>query len=89
MHAKFAVFDRRLSLVGSYNLDPRSATLNSETVVVFERAVLSARLTGRFYEEYLAFSRPVWIEEAARFAAPADWMYRMRKDIGSLFESQL
>ena len=36
IHAKYAVFDRRYSLVGSYNLDPRSEKLNSETAVVFE-----------------------------------------------------
>jgi len=31
-HAKFAVFDRKEVIVGSFNLDPRSVNLNSETV---------------------------------------------------------
>ncbi len=34
MHSKFAVFDRQYALVGSFNLDPRSARLNSESAVV-------------------------------------------------------
>jgi phosphatidylserine/phosphatidylglycerophosphate/cardiolipin synthase-like enzyme len=31
MHSKFAVFDRRVSIVVSYNMDPRSRQLNAET----------------------------------------------------------
>lgn len=35
-HAKFAVFDDQVAIVGSYNLDPRSHKLNSESVIVFK-----------------------------------------------------
>ena len=59
IHAKYAVFDRRYSLVGSYNLDPRSEKLNSETAVVFENGRLSAELARLFYMHDLAYSRPV------------------------------
>src|SRR6185295_2119364 len=30
IHAKTYVFDRRVTFIGSYNLDPRSAYINSE-----------------------------------------------------------
>jgi len=34
LHAKVAVFDRRITWVGSFNLDPRSARLNSELAII-------------------------------------------------------
>ena len=46
MHSKFAVFDAQRGLVGSYNLDPRSEKLNSETAVVFLQSDL-ARAAAR------------------------------------------
>ena len=43
LHAKRAIFDDDLSLVGSYNLDPLSAHMNSEVVVgVWSREVNAA-----------------------------------------------
>ena len=88
MHSKFAVADRRLSLVGSYNLDPRSERLNSETGLVFENEPLSAELAG-LIEEDLRYSRRVTPEDAAAFEDPEDVIYRFRKEIGSLFEAEL
>ena len=38
MHAKSAVIDDRIGIVGSYNLDPRSEHLNTEIAVVIEDA---------------------------------------------------
>ena len=89
IHAKYAVFDRRYSLVGSYNLDPRSEQLNSETAVVFESKELSADLAKIFYENDLAFSRKVSSQAAAEFNEPTDALYKLRKDFGSLFEPML
>ena len=88
MHSKFAVADRQLSLVGSYNLDPRSERLNSETGLVFENETLSAKLAG-LIEEDLRYSRRVTPEDAAAFEDPEDVIYRFRKEIGSLFEAEL
>jgi phosphatidylserine/phosphatidylglycerophosphate/cardiolipin synthase-like enzyme len=89
IHAKYAVFDRRYSLVGSYNLDPRSEQLNSETAVVFESKELSTNLAKIFYENDLAFSRKVSSQAAAEFKEPTDALYKLRKDFGSLFEPML
>jgi putative cardiolipin synthase len=89
IHAKYAVFDRRYSLVGSYNLDPRSEKLNSETAVVFESDILSAGLAEIFYENDLAYSRRVTPEDANEFNEPTDVLYRLRKEFGGLFEPLL
>jgi phosphatidylserine/phosphatidylglycerophosphate/cardiolipin synthase-like enzyme len=89
IHAKYAVFDRRYSLVGSYNLDPRSEQLNSETVVVLESQELSTDLAKIFYENDLAFSRKVSAQAAEEFKEPTDAIYKLRKDFGSLFEPML
>jgi putative cardiolipin synthase len=42
LHSKVLVFDRRTAWIGSYNLDPRSARLNTEIALV----VRSERLAG-------------------------------------------
>ena len=88
MHSKFAVVDRRLSLVGSYNLDPRSERLNSETGLVFEEPALAEELAGLF-EQDLRYSRRVTREDAAAFEDPEDVIYRFRKQLGHLFEAEL
>ncbi len=36
LHAKSAVFDDKISLIGTYNMDPRSAYLNTELVFIIE-----------------------------------------------------
>ena len=89
IHAKYAVFDRRYSLVGSYNLDPRSEKLNSETAVVLESDVLSTELAQMFYENDLAYSRRVTPKEASEYNEPTDALYKLRKEFGGLFESLL
>jgi putative cardiolipin synthase len=89
MHSKFAVIDRQLSLVGSYNLDPRSERLNSETALVFEEPQLSAELARVIRESDLRYSQRVTAESAAEFEDPEEAIYRYRKSIGELFEEEL
>ena len=89
MHSKFAVFDGQRALVGSYNLDPRSEKLNSETAVVFLQPELAGQLRSRFLEDDLRYSREIDRAEAAGFEAPENVIERFRKSIGELFEEQL
>ncbi|HYC91090.1 MAG TPA: phosphatidylserine/phosphatidylglycerophosphate/cardiolipin synthase family protein [Thermoanaerobaculia bacterium] len=44
LHAKSAVIDGKIVLVGSYNLDPRSQNLNTEVICVVEDEVLAQEL---------------------------------------------
>ena len=89
MHSKFAVFDSRRGLVGSYNLDPRSEKLNSETAVVFLQPDLAGQLRMKLIDEDLRYAREVTPEEAARFEAPDSVIERFRKSLGQIFEEHL
>lgn len=46
LHGKSVVYDRRLSAVGSYNLDSRSAFLNTESMVLIDSEAFAAQLIG-------------------------------------------
>jgi putative cardiolipin synthase len=71
LHAKTFATDRDRVFVGSFNLDPRSAALNTEMGVVLESRVLASRLSDAFreaiprdaYEVRLVEGRTVWIEK--------------------------
>jgi putative cardiolipin synthase len=89
MHSKYAVIDRERALVGSYNLDPRSEKLNSETAVVFLQPELADQLRTSFVENDLKYSLEVTREMAAGFEAPESVVTRFRKSIGHLFEEHL
>jgi putative cardiolipin synthase len=89
MHSKFAVADRRIALVGSYNFDPRSERLNSETGLVFENERLAAELARWIVDNDLRYSREVSPADAAAFADPEDTIYRFRQSIGHIFEDEL
>lgn len=89
LHAKFAVVDRRFSLVGSHNLDPRSERLNSESALVYENAALAEQLARTFLDEDLAKSRRISAAEAATFEKPASVYRRFKKELAGLFEEHL
>jgi len=89
IHAKYAVFDRRISIVGSYNMDPRSRTLNSESAIVFENEVLSRQLKDMFYENDLNFSRQITLEDTQAFINPTDAIYQLEREFGILIEDDL
>jgi phosphatidylserine/phosphatidylglycerophosphate/cardiolipin synthase-like enzyme len=89
MHSKFAVADRRVSLVGSYNLDPRSERLNSETALVFENSELSAELARVILENDLRYSARVTPALAESYVVPEDAIERFRKSLGEQFEDEL
>lgn len=44
LHAKVAVLDRRIVYVGSFNLDPRSRSLNTELALLVDSAALAQQL---------------------------------------------
>jgi cardiolipin synthase len=70
LHAKFAVFDSEVAIIGSYNLDPRSSGLNSEDVVVIEDARLASELHRRALEVDLQLADRVTPEQARQWADP-------------------
>jgi cardiolipin synthase C len=53
LHAKSAVLDDRLALIGSFNIDPRSQHLNTETAVA-----INDRVTARQLSRYIDAHKP-------------------------------
>ena len=59
VHAKRAVFDNRTVVIGTYNMDPRSANLNSELIVICrDNPELAAAMTASL-KARLAQSRAI------------------------------
>ena len=51
LHTKAFVIDRRSGFIGSFNFDPRSATLNTEMGLLFENAGLAEEMLRGFADE--------------------------------------
>ncbi|WP_420997812.1 phospholipase D family protein [Cupriavidus sp. 30B13] len=62
LHAKSYMVDRRLLFVGSLNLDPRSARLNTEMGVVLDSAALCAALGAGLDDKLLDVAYKVMLE---------------------------
>ena len=73
LHSKYAVFDDKLVIVGSYNLDPRSQNLSTENVILTENPKLVSSLSKEF-DKYLSqdYSQMVTEEEARSFLEAQD-----------------
>lgn len=72
IHAKHAVFDDEVAIIGSYNLDPRSERLNSENVVLLEHAPLAAELATWIRTRDLPMAERITAEQAAAWLTPLD-----------------
>lgn len=51
LHAKSMVVDGRISVVGSFNLDPRSANLNTESITIIHSESVAKHLLNRMETE--------------------------------------
>ena len=71
LHAKLALFDGDTAIVGSYNLDPRSARLNSESAVALQHAGLVQQLEQQVLKRDLPRARRITLEQARSFRKPA------------------
>ena len=74
LHVKAVVVDRKVVLVGSMNLDPRSRLSNTEVAVLIESAVLGDQL-GTLFEEATALDQSFRVEltEPGNENAPLAW----------------
>jgi len=64
LHSKVSVFDGQVSVIGSYNFDPRCKYLNSEDVVVIDSEKTAAALTDYIFQNDLIRSELVSLEKA-------------------------
>ncbi|MBO4626002.1 MAG: phospholipase D family protein [Alphaproteobacteria bacterium] len=51
LHSKSIVFDDKISWIGSFNLDPRSAYYNTENVAIFESPEFAAKLRDMIIDD--------------------------------------
>jgi putative cardiolipin synthase len=74
LHAKVMLADGRLSVIGSFNLDPRSADYNTELVLLIQgegfgrelaAAMAQMRSPSQSYRVELRRGRLVWIDDGA------------------------
>jgi cardiolipin synthase C len=73
LHAKTFAVDRQRIFVGSFNLDPRSARLNTELGVVLESQALATRLAQAFEE---AVPRDAYEIRLAADGHSVEWIER-------------
>lgn len=65
LHSKVYVIDARYTLIGSFNLDPRSVELNTEMAVIIDSPEIAARMKRMF-------DRSISPESSYRLALTAD-----------------
>lgn len=65
LHAKAVLVDRKIMLIGSMNLDPRSRLSNTEVAVLAESAVLGEQL-GTLFDEATSFDHAFRVERTER-----------------------
>ena len=63
LHAKTYTADGRVIFVGSFNLDPRSALLNTEMGLVIESATMATQLSAAFDRAYPSSAYRVTLAE--------------------------
>jgi phosphatidylserine/phosphatidylglycerophosphate/cardiolipin synthase-like enzyme len=85
LHAKTAVIDGRVVLIGSYNLDQRSQNLDSEVVCITEDEEI-ARTVLASIDQHL---RNAWVIRGARLPRLSLRVWAMRMMVVPLIENHL
>ncbi len=70
LHAKCAVFDDDITIVGSYNLDPRGKYLNSEDIVVMHSEKVAENLLDWFKKKDLPDCQEITLAQAQFWHQP-------------------
>ena len=72
LHTKAFAIDGKLTFVGSFNLDPRSANLNTEVMCMAEDETLARQLLASI-DQHISHA---WTVDARRPSAPRAWRLR-------------
>ena len=76
LHAKTMVIDKKTTVIGTFNLDPRSANLNTECIVIIESATITNNVLKGINDEFkpenswhttLSFNPDSEVDKAKRF----------------------
>jgi putative cardiolipin synthase len=87
LHAKVAVADRYQTWIGSFNLDPRSAALNTELAIVIHSAKLAQEAAGLILRD-LEPDRAWRVTLESRRAGGLEMVWRGRRDGETVRESR-
>lgn len=52
LHAKSMIIDNEITVIGTFNLDPRSANLNTECITILKSKIISENVLKGFNEEF-------------------------------------
>jgi phosphatidylserine/phosphatidylglycerophosphate/cardiolipin synthase-like enzyme len=85
LHSKFAIIDKEILVIGSYNLDPRSKYLNSEDVVLIYSKQAAKKLMQFVKTEDLKNSEKIDMDKAKEWHSPKD----LNKQFNLLFAMTL
>lgn len=81
-HAKYALFDRQIALIGSFNLDPRSSVWNSEVLYETDSPLLVAQLLEQQeHDSGPNYARIVTKEMAESYISGGNAWERMRREV--------
>jgi len=87
LHAKVAVIDRRVTWIGSFNLDPRSAALNTELAIAIHSGKLAAEAAALILRD-LEPDRAWRVTLEPRRAGGLEMVWRGRRDGAMVRESR-
>jgi phosphatidylserine/phosphatidylglycerophosphate/cardiolipin synthase-like enzyme len=86
LHSKAAVFDDRVVVIGSCNLDPRSLGINSEDVVLIDSEKAADRLRGYIETVDLPVCQKITREQAAAWRRPDEAEAKFKLLFGKALE---
>tara|TARA_Y100001954_G_scaffold99447_1_gene108294 strand:+ start:7176 stop:9230 length:2055 start_codon:yes stop_codon:yes gene_type:complete len=77
VHSKFAVFDRQITLIGSYNFDNVSRDFNEELAILYDGTDLALFIAKRFYEYDLNYTERIKYKDALKYKKPRNFGQQM------------
>jgi len=84
-HGKYAIFDDEVVIVGSYNIDPRSQNLNSESIVIFAGLEAAKPYVDLYeFEASAANCLVVTWEEALTYNDPQNLFEKLKLEISKM-----
>ncbi len=86
LHSKFAIFDDQISVIGSYNIDPRGEKLNSEDAVVIQSYKVAAALEDYIDERDMPISKRIGLGQAQLWRDPSGLQGKFKLMFGKTFE---
>ncbi|MEY4632113.1 MAG: hypothetical protein RIQ81_2233 [Pseudomonadota bacterium] len=87
IHAKYAIIDRQMALIGSFNLDPRSQVFNNEVVIDTDNRLLVSKLIDQFNKDSgPGFASLVTEEIAQGYISGGTDLDRLRRKTLSMFK---